>query len=241
MALVDRRGGGTSLRLFFQWPRDGLRCVSRARRERRVSRPSAALLARADRSASARGGPAYFDEGSRIRWVWGYSLSERRPRLVPASFVYLNHRPGADEAAIGLHASTGLASGGDARRSDLECPPRDRGTGCLHPSPGCTARPGRRIEIDDDDAQEGCVRVRLWADRPGVDVSFFDLTTDVPIPVVFLVMRRQSERGPVVCLGAASRLSPGRAVHASAYRKAARISSHPESAWRTRSEWRGDF
>jgi ribosomal protein S12 methylthiotransferase accessory factor len=156
------------------------------------------------------GGPAYFDESSPIRWVWGYSLSDHRPRLVPASFVYLNHRPGPEEAAIGVHASTGLASGATREEAILsallETVERDAFTiAWMH------RQAGRRIEIDDDELQR-IVRVRLWADRPGVDVSFFDLTTDVPIPVVFLVMRRQSERGPVVCLGAASRLSPGRAV-----------------------------
>src|SRR5262249_21288528 len=30
-------------------------------------------------------GPSYFDDRSRIGWVWGYSLTHRRPRLVPAS------------------------------------------------------------------------------------------------------------------------------------------------------------
>jgi ribosomal protein S12 methylthiotransferase accessory factor len=52
----------------------------------------------------------------------------------------------------------------------------------------------------------------LWADRPSVDVKFFDLTTDVSIPVVFVVMRRQAELGPVPCQGIASRLSPRHAV-----------------------------
>lgn len=155
-------------------------------------------------------GPAYFDESSRIRWVWGYSLTERRPRLVPASFVYLNYRPEADETPIGLHASTGLAAGATREEAILsallEIVERDAFTiAWMH------RQAGRRIEIDDDELQR-VLRVRLWADRPSVDVKFFDLTTDVPIPVVFLVMRRQAECGPVVCLATASRLSPRHAV-----------------------------
>src|SRR5207244_379660 len=64
----------------------------------------------------------------------------------------------------------------------------------------------------DDDEMKRILRDRLWADRPSVDVRFFDVTTDVAIPVVFIVMRRQAECGPVTCVGAASRLSPREAV-----------------------------
>ncbi len=155
-------------------------------------------------------GPAYFDETSRIRWVWGYSLTDRRPRLVPASLVYLNYRPGPDEATIGGHGSTGLAAGATREEAILsavlEIVERDAFTmAWLH------RQPGRLIDIDDDELQR-VLRVRLFADRPSVDVKFFDLTTDIPIPVMFLIMRRQAEFGPVPCMGAASRLSPLRTV-----------------------------
>lgn len=152
----------------------------------------------------------YFDESSRIRWVWGYSLNQRRPRLVPASLVYLNYRPAEDEAKIGLNASTGLAAGATREEAILgallEIVERDAFTiAWLH------RRAGRRIEVDDDALQEA-LRARLWTDRPSVDVKIFDITTDVPIPVVFLVMRRQAEFGPVVCVGTAARLAPQQAV-----------------------------
>jgi ribosomal protein S12 methylthiotransferase accessory factor len=155
-------------------------------------------------------GPDYFDESSRIGWVWGYSLTERRPRLVPASLVFLNYRPAADEARIGLNASTGLASGATREEAILngllEIVERDGFTiAWLH------RQAGRRIEVDDDGLQRA-LRTRLWADRPSVDIKIFDLTTDVPIPVIFMVMRRQAESGPVACVGTASRVSPRQAV-----------------------------
>lgn len=154
--------------------------------------------------------PAYFDERSPIRWVWGYSLSERRPRLVPASLVYMNYRPGTDEVFIGHNASTGLGAGATREEAILsallENVERDAFTiAWMH------RQPGRRIDIDDDELR-AMLRVRLWADRPSVNIKFFDLTTDVAIPVVFAVMRRQAETGPVPCQGLASRLSPPRAV-----------------------------
>jgi ribosomal protein S12 methylthiotransferase accessory factor len=155
-------------------------------------------------------GPDYFDERSRIGWVHGYSLTERRERLVPASYVYLNYRPGNGEANIGGCASTGLAAATTREEAILsallETVERDAFTlAWMH------RRPGRRIEIDNHELKHA-VRVRLWADRPSVDVRFFDLTTDVPIPVVLVVMRRQSDCGPLACVGAAARLSPRQAI-----------------------------
>jgi ribosomal protein S12 methylthiotransferase accessory factor len=155
-------------------------------------------------------GPDYFDESSRIRWVWAYSLNERRPRLVPASLVYLTYRPTEGEAKIGLNASTGLAAGATREEAILggllEIVERDAFTiSWMH------RQAGRRIEVDDDGLQRA-LRTRLWADRPSVDVKIFDLTNDLQIPVVFLVMRRQAEFGPVACVGTAARVSPRQAL-----------------------------
>lgn len=163
-------------------------------------------------------GPSYFDERSRIRWVRGYSLSTRRPRLVPASCVYFKYRPGADEVFIGRSASTGAAAGAtreEAIRSGLaENVERDAFT-----LSWMRRQPGRRIDIDDDEVRELVAR-HLRAGRPGVDVKFFDITTDVNIPVVFGVMRRPSELGPALCQGLAARLRPDRAVRKCVYEMA---------------------
>lgn len=158
--------------------------------------------------------PDYFEETSRLRWVWGYSLNQRRPRLVPASMVYMNYRPAEDEARIGHSASTGLAAGATREEAILsallEIVERDAVTvAWLH------RWAGRRIEVDDAETQ-GVLRTRLWTDRPGVDVKIFDLTTDVRIPVVFLAMRRASEIGPVACVGCAARVAPRQALRKAA-------------------------
>src|SRR5581483_6791119 len=135
---------------------------------------------------------------------------EQRPRLVPASFVYLNYRPGKDEDSVGVSASTGGAAGATREEAILsgllEVIERDAFTLAW-----MQRRAGRRIEIDDEEIASR-VKTRLWGDRPSVDVKFFDLTTDLGIPVVLLIMRRPTEFGPLACLGAASRLSPRQAV-----------------------------
>jgi len=168
------------------------------------------LFSREQIASSGPSGPRYFDDRSRIGWVWGYSLTHRRPRLVPASLVYLNYQPSEGESDIGLNASTGLAAGTTREQAILsgllETVERDAfTTAWLH------RRAGRRIVVDDDGVAQ-VLRRQLWSERPSVDLKFFDLTTDVPIPVVFAIMRRQVEHGPVVCVGASCRLSPRQAV-----------------------------
>ncbi len=152
----------------------------------------------------------YFDEQTRIRWVWGHSLADGRPRLVPAAYVYLNYRPEPDEAWIGYTSSTGLAAGATREEAILgallETVERDAFTlAWMH------RRPGRRLEINHDELRR-TMSLRLRVPHPSVDLQFFDLTTDIPIPVVFAIMRRQAEMGPVVCQGLASRVSPTVAV-----------------------------
>ena len=53
----------------------------------------------------------YFTEETKINWVWGYSLTHKRPRLVPATLVYLQYILDDGEHSIGRNASTGLAAG----------------------------------------------------------------------------------------------------------------------------------
>lgn len=176
------------------------------------------LFSREQTERFAPGGPVYFDERSRIRWVWGYSLTERCPRLVPASLVYLNFRALEGEANIGENASTGLAAGATREEAILsgllETIERD-----AYMLAWMHRQPGRRLDVDDGDLQDVLKR-RLFADRPGVDVKLFDLTTDVPVPVVYTIMRRRAELGPVPCQGLASRVAPRRAVRKSLHEAA---------------------
>jgi ribosomal protein S12 methylthiotransferase accessory factor len=169
------------------------------------------LFSREQLAAAGAQAPAFFDEDARTRWVWGYSLSTRKPRLVPAALVYMTYRPEADEARIAHSASTGLSAGLTREEAILggllEIVERDAFTlAWLH------RHAGRRIVVDDD-ALADEARARLWSERPSVDVKFFDITTDTGIPVVFVVMRRATELGPVACVGASARLSPRRALH----------------------------
>lgn len=168
------------------------------------------LFSREQLASAGAQGPQFFDEDARLRWVWGQSLTTGQPRLVPASLVYMTYRPQADEARLAHSASSGLSAGLTREEATLggllEIVERDAfALAWLH------RQPGQRIDVDDQ-AMAHEVRLRLLADRPGVDVKFFDITTDVGIPVVFVVMRRPTEMGPVACVGASARVAPAQAL-----------------------------
>lgn len=164
------------------------------------------LFSRQQVEARSTGRLAYFDEDSRIHWAWGWSLTEDRPRLVPAGFVYLSYRADPDEPAIGSNASTGLAAGLTLEAAALsalyEVVERDSfALSWLRRHARC------KLRIDDPGLQEK-LRTSFAVDRPDVSVQFFDLTTDLQIPTVFVVLRRPAEFGPALCVAASSRLNP---------------------------------
>ncbi len=160
-----------------------------------------------------RGRLAYFDDDSRLRWIWGWSLTHDQPRLVPAALVYLGYDSGPEEAAIGSNASTGLAAGLTREAAILsglyEIVERDAfAISWLY-------RQARgRVRVDDA-ALQARLRASFAVGRSDVSLDLFDLTCDIPITSVLAVMRRPAEFGPALCVGAASRLSPQGAVRKS--------------------------
>ena len=156
----------------------------------------------------------YFDEDTPIRWVWAHSLTHRRPRLVPASLVYLDYGPAEgvkDEVDIGRNSSGGLAAGATLEEALLsgllEVVERDAFTLCW----GHRFTP-RQIRIDEDDPLAETLRRRFHHGHPKVDLRCFELELELGIPVAMTLLRRPSDFGPALCIGAAARLDPRAAV-----------------------------
>lgn len=152
----------------------------------------------------------YFTEDSKINWVWGYSLTHRQPRLVPATLVYLQYELDDREEPIGRNASTGLAAGATLEEAILvglyEVIERDAFTICwLH------RNAGRRLLIDDAEIQE-LLSKRFFIDHPKVSFQLYDITLDIPTPSFFALMTRPSEFGPAVCVSSVTRLNPKEVV-----------------------------
>lgn len=150
--------------------------------------------------------PEYFTEHSRVHWVRGFSLTTQRTRLVPASLVYLGYEYHADEAKIGRNASTGMAAGATLEEAVLsgtyECIERDAFT-----ISWLCRRPGRRVHIDDPTLLDRMQR-RFHIDHPNVEIHFFDVTLDIPIPSFFAYMLRPYELGPTLSVSSVSRATP---------------------------------
>lgn len=152
----------------------------------------------------------YFTEDTPVNWVWGYSLTDERPRLVPASLVYMNYQFGEAEPVIGRNASTGLAAHQTIEEAILtaiyEVVERDAFTICW-----LSRRPGRRVTVDDEGMRK-FLKERFRVDHPKVDARIHEVTLDVPIPSFFIMIKRPTEMGPAVCVGSTARLSPEQAV-----------------------------
>lgn len=148
----------------------------------------------------------YFDEDSQIWWAWGHSLTTGKPRLVPASQVYMEYYWDDKEVPIGRNASSGLAAGTTLEEAILtglfEVVERDAFTVCW-----LYQKVRSRIRVDDPEL-EGILKNHFHYGHPNVDIQIFDITLDIPIPSVFGIMRRPTEFGPVLCVSSVTRLKP---------------------------------
>lgn len=153
----------------------------------------------------------YFSDDTRINWVWGYSLTHRRPRLVPATLVYLGYQPeDDDEQVIGRNASSGLAAGATLEEAILsalyELIERDAFTiAWLH------QKVGPLVRIDDPALAEN-VRTQFRIDHPAVDLRIHDITLDIPVTSLFGILRRPTEGGPALAVSSVTRLDPKDAI-----------------------------
>ena len=153
----------------------------------------------------------YFGEGTRIDWVWAYSLTRRVPVLVPASFVYMNYETVRDGVVnIGRQASTGLAAGVTLEEAVLsgltEVIERDAFTVCwLH-------RKVRAAVTVDDAALAADLTRRFRTDNPSVSLRFYDITLDIRVPCIFGTLVRPAEFGRVLCVSSVARTNPYAAI-----------------------------
>ncbi|MGK4579046.1 TOMM precursor leader peptide-binding protein [Kitasatospora sp. HPMI-4] len=152
-----------------------------------------------------------FSPGRPIPWVWGWSLRDQRPLLVPEILAYY-HAPGGIENRFVQESSNGCASGGcleeavyfglmEAIERDafllawygrLALPELDAGT---------STRPQTRAMVD---------RLEMY----GYRARFFDTRIGFPVPVVTAVAERIDGGLGRLCFGAGASLDPEAALWA---------------------------
>lgn len=152
-----------------------------------------------------------FSPSRPIPWVWGWSLRDRRPLLVPEILVYY-HAPGGLENRFVQESSNGCASGGSLEEAIyfglMEAVERDAfllawyGRLALPELDGrSSSRPQTRAMVD---------RLEMY----GYRARFFDTRISFPIPVVTAVAERIDGGPGRLCFGAGASLDPEAALWA---------------------------
>ncbi|WUJ32974.1 TOMM precursor leader peptide-binding protein [Streptomyces sp. NBC_00388] len=144
-----------------------------------------------------------------VRWVWGWSLREDRPVLVPEIVAYY-HAPGGIRRRFVQESSNGCASGGSRTEAVyhglMETVERDAfllawfGRARLPEiDPSSSTRPETRAMVD---------RLAMY----GYRARFFDTRVTFPVPVVTAVAERVDGGSGLLCFGAGASLDPEAAL-----------------------------
>ncbi|WP_173864730.1 TOMM precursor leader peptide-binding protein [Streptomyces roseifaciens] len=149
-----------------------------------------------------------FSPDREIPWVWGYSLRDHRPLLVPEILTYYG-TPGLENRFV-QESSNGCASGGSVEEAVhhglMEVIERDAFLLAWY---GRAALP----EIDPQTSTDP--RTRQMVDRLamyGYEARFFDTRITFPVPVVTAVAVRTDGGTGTLCFGAGAGLDPEAAL-----------------------------
>ncbi|KOU95233.1 MULTISPECIES: TOMM precursor leader peptide-binding protein [Streptomyces] len=149
-----------------------------------------------------------FDPDREIAWVWGWSLRDRVPRLVPEILTYY-HAPGLENRFV-QESSNGCASGGSLAEAAyfglMEVVERDAFLLTWY---------GRQPLPEIDPASSSRTSTRSMVDRLamyGYRARFFDTRITFPVPVVTAVAERFDGGPGRMCFGAGAGLDPESAL-----------------------------
>ncbi|MGH3899771.1 MAG: TOMM precursor leader peptide-binding protein [Pseudonocardiaceae bacterium] len=160
-----------------------------------------------------------------VPWVWGWSLRDHRPLLVPEQLVYyLDHRE--DHRNTVQECSNGCASGSSVTEAALhgllELLERDAFLISWYSGLPPT-------EIDLDTVAHPLVRqMRAQVELLGYDLRCFDLRVDLPVPAVGAVAVRRDGGLGTLCFAAGASLDPSDAVRAAVCEVASYVPGFPD-------------
>ena len=152
-----------------------------------------------------------FSPSLRIPWVWGWSLRDRRPVLIPEVTAYY-HAPGGLRHRYVQESSNGRASGGALAEAVyfglMEVIERDAFLIGWY---------GRARLPEIDPASSEAPATRAMVDRLamyGYRARFFDTRITFPVPVITAVAERIDGGAGAVCFGAGAGWDPEAAMGA---------------------------
>ncbi|OXS57129.1 ribosomal protein S12 methylthiotransferase accessory factor [Bacillus sp. V-88] len=150
-----------------------------------------------------------FDPDRKIDWVWGYSLMEERPILVPELLAY--YSLGCGSSGFVYETSNGCALGGSREEAIfygiMEVVERDSFLMTWYAELGLP-----RLDpftSEDEELQLMIERMRAVA---GYDLFLYNSTMEHGIPSVFAMAKNRKETGLNLILAAGAHLDPVRAA-----------------------------
>lgn len=150
-----------------------------------------------------------FDPDRRIEWVWGYSLIEERPILVPELLSY--YSLGCGSSGFVYETSNGCALGGSREEAVfygiMEVVERDSFLMTWYAELGLP-----RLDpftAEDEELQLMIERMRAVA---GYDLFLYNSTMEHGIPSVFAMAKNRKDTGLNLILAAGAHLDPVRAA-----------------------------
>lgn len=150
-----------------------------------------------------------FDPDRSIEWVWGYSLLEERPKLVPKSLAYYSFGCGSD--AFVYETSNGCAVGGSLEEAIfygiMEVIERDSFLITWYAQLPLAPLDPRSV----DDRELHWMIDRLETVTP-YDLYFYNSTMEHGIPSVWAVAKNRTNEGGKLICAAGAHLNPVRAV-----------------------------
>jgi ribosomal protein S12 methylthiotransferase accessory factor len=151
-----------------------------------------------------------FDEDARVRWTRATEWPSGQPLLVPAVTVHLPYRVLPTEVGISPGISTGLAAGAGLEQAILsglyEVLERDSlSISWLH------RLPPRQLTVDLADSSPVGSLLRR-AESEGCRVRLFDLSLELPFPVIMALIEHGRPPEQVLAIGCACRLTTAAAA-----------------------------
>jgi ribosomal protein S12 methylthiotransferase accessory factor len=139
-----------------------------------------------------------FDPNATRHWMWGFDCTERRDTLVPASVSVMGYVPRWSAEKLDRTFSTGLSGGSDYASAALGALREvvERDAFACH---WYTRTSPRRLDLATI-ARVVDASVRPLLSRRGQHLDVLDITTDLGVPCVLALLRR--EHGPAVSVGA---------------------------------------
>lgn len=134
-------------------------------------------------------------EKDNFRWIEGISLLEKKSKWVPFQLISINYNL-KDEKIIRIPitngASFGTSMAGAACRAIWECIERDAFVISY-----LNKLPRANIQIDDPDIKS----IFSYFKRYNLEVSCFDITSDIKIPVILTILIDRTGIGPALTVG----------------------------------------